>query len=404
MLLSRKHPAQEATHPLTRMTAKYATSLLQTTVSRVHREYTDVFVIGGGPAGLAAAIAARQKGFSVTLADGSEPPIDKACGEGMIPPTRASLESLGVELKPEHGHRFRGASFLNGESQVSADFPEGQGIGIRRTLLHELLIRRAEQCAVKLLWKTPISGIDANTVRLNVGAVRARWIVGADGSRSQVRRWADLDSPVVTGRRLACRRHYRVRPWSDFMEIYWGPRVQAYVTPISSEEVCAVTMGETAADADFDRTLSVLPKLREHLAGAELDSRERGAVSVTQSLARVWRDNVTLVGDASGGVDAITGEGLRLAFQQAHALAEAMQAGDLRQYDRAHRQLARRPLQMGRLLLQLGKFDAIRARTLRLLQNSPELFARLLAVHVGKATPGSAIATGAQLGWQFLAG
>jgi len=391
-------------HPLTSMATTSAIPVRQAAASRPHREYTDVFVIGGGPAGLAAAIAACQKGFSVMVADGSEPPIDKACGEGMMPPTRAALESLGVVLKPEHGYRFPGASFLNGESQVSADFPEGQGVGIRRTLLHGLLIRRAEKCAVKLLWKTPVSEIDANTVRLNAGAVRARWIIGADGSRSQVRRWADLNFPVVSGRRLACRRHYRVRPWSDLMEIYWGPRVQAYVTPISSEEVCAVTMGETAEDADFDRALSVLPTLSEHLAGAELASRERGAVSTTQSLARVWRDNVALVGDASGGVDAITGEGLRLAFEQAHALAKAMQVGDLGEYGQAHRQLARRPLQMGRLLLQLGKFDTIRARTLRLLQNSPELFARVLAVHVGKATPGSAIAAGAQLGWQFLAG
>jgi menaquinone-9 beta-reductase len=42
---------------------------------------TDVFVIGGGPAGLAAAIAARAKGLRVTVADGGVPPIDKPCGE-----------------------------------------------------------------------------------------------------------------------------------------------------------------------------------------------------------------------------------------------------------------------------------------------------------------------------------
>ena len=46
---------------------------------------TDVFAIGGGPAGLAAAIAARRRGFDVTLADSSVPPIDKACGEGVMP-------------------------------------------------------------------------------------------------------------------------------------------------------------------------------------------------------------------------------------------------------------------------------------------------------------------------------
>src|SRR6267378_2491580 len=44
---------------------------------------TEILVIGGGPAGLAAAIAARKKGFEVTVADGAKPPIDKACGEGL---------------------------------------------------------------------------------------------------------------------------------------------------------------------------------------------------------------------------------------------------------------------------------------------------------------------------------
>jgi len=41
---------------------------------------TDVFVVGGGPAGLALAIAARQRGLSVVVADGANPPIDKTCG------------------------------------------------------------------------------------------------------------------------------------------------------------------------------------------------------------------------------------------------------------------------------------------------------------------------------------
>jgi 2-polyprenyl-6-methoxyphenol hydroxylase-like FAD-dependent oxidoreductase len=122
-----------------------------------------------------------------------------------------------------------------------------------------------------------------------------------------------------------------------------------------------------------------------------------------QSLARVWRGNVALVGDASGGVDAITGEGLRLAFRQAFALAGAMKLGDLREYERAHRKLARRPIWMSKVLLQLGRNEGIRWRTLRMLSRNPELFARLLAIHVGQATPGDAVLTGAQLGWQFLA-
>jgi flavin-dependent dehydrogenase len=367
------------------------------------REKADVFVIGGGPAGLAAAIAARRKGFSVTVADGAEPPIDKACGEGLMPETQAALRELGVELPERVGYHFRGIQFVQGAVHVAADLPEGRGIGIRRTLLHELLILEAEKRVVKLLWKTAVTGITSKGVRLQGGAMTAQWIIGADGGGSRVRRWSGLNASVRSSYRIASRRHYRIRPWTEYMEIYWGPREQAYVSPISSEEVCIVVLGESVENVDFARGLEAMPELRERLAGAELCSRERGSVTETHSLRQVWRGNVALVGDASGGVDAITGEGLRLAFRQAIALAEAMESEDLRGYGRVHRRLARRPICMGKLLLQLGRSEGTRLRALRMLSRNPELFARLLAIHMGRARPGEVFVTGAQLGWQFLA-
>jgi len=364
---------------------------------------TDVFVIGGGPAGLAAAIAARQKGFSVTVADGAAPPIDKACGEGMMPETRAALRELGVALPADAGYRFRGIQFVQDGVQVAADFPEGWGIGIRRTLLHECMIEEAEKRGVKLLWKTPVTGIASGGVQLSGGLVSARWIIGADGSGSRVRRWSGLSARVLNSQRMASRRHYRVRPRTEYMEIYWGPSAQAYVTPISNEEVCIVVLSETAEHGDFERALGSLPELEVRLAGAELRGRERGAITAMQSLAKVWRGNVALLGDASGGVDAITGEGLRIAFRQAFALAEAMACGDLREYERAHRELTRRPMCMGKLMLWLGRNAGMRGRALRMLGRNPELFARLLAIHAGKATPGDVVRAGAEAGWQFLA-
>ena len=198
------------------------------------------------------------------------------------------------------------------------------------------------------------------------------------------------------------RRHYRVSPWNEFMEIHWGPRAQAYVTPISGQEVCIVTMAEKAEDAEFEGALEPMPELRERLTGAQLSSRERGAITTMCSLRRVSHGNVALVGDASGGVDAITGEGLRLSFCQANALAEAMRLNDLGQYESAHRKLAQRPMWMGRLMLQLGRHGWLRERAMRAMRNQPEIFARMLAVHVGRTTPGNVVAAAARLGWEFL--
>jgi flavin-dependent dehydrogenase len=368
---------------------------------------TDVFVVGGGPAGLAAAIAARQKGFSVIVADGSAPFIDKSCGEGLMPETLAVLESLGVKFARSAGRSFRGITFVQGNSQVSADFPRGQGIGLRRPMLHEGLVARAEECGVQFLWKTPItaviSGAGIGSVELPERNIRTKWIVGADGQGSRVRRWMGLESSTRVGQRYASRRHYRVKPWSNYMEIHWAGKAQAYVTPIGEQEVCVVLMGETPAHRLFETALNQMPALREKLCGAPLSSRERGAVTAMRTLRRVQKNNVALLGDASGGVDAITGEGLRLAFRQALVLADAMAANDLTQYQLAHRKLARRPMLMGNLMLWLGRNPRIRARALRAMHNNPELFARLLAAHAGDGSPVHLVSAGAQLGLRLLA-
>jgi len=362
----------------------------------------DVFVIGGGPAGLSAAIAARQRGMSVTVADGTEPPIDKACGEGLMPEAIAALGELGVELQPDAGYKIRGIRFLQQETQVGSEFPQGFGVGIRRTILHEWLIARAQECGVRLLWKTPVSAITSAGAQLPGEFVASRWIVGADGSGSRVRRWSGLDAAARQSQRYATRRHYHVRPWTDRVEIYWGHRAQAYVTPIGREEVCIVVMATHAEDANFDSVLRDCPQLKQRVAGAELASRERGAITQMHSLRAVYSGNVALVGDASGGVDAITGEGLRLAFQQAIALADAMERGDLPSYARTHRGLARKPALVGDLLLTLATNDRLRARSLHMLAKRPMLFARLLAVHTGRAALGDLLSAGAHLGWRLL--
>ena len=113
---------------------------------------TDLFVIGGGPAGLAAALAARRRGLEVTLADSSVPPIDKACGEGIMPDGLAAARALGLDLNAEQGHPFRGIRFCDPDAAVEAAFPQGHGLGLRRTALHELMVNQAIDAGVRLAW------------------------------------------------------------------------------------------------------------------------------------------------------------------------------------------------------------------------------------------------------------
>lgn len=364
---------------------------------------TDVIVIGGGPAGLAAAIAARRRGFDVVVADGNRPPIDKPCGEGLMPDSIATLRQLGVEIVAGQGFPFRGIRFVGDNTSVTARFPGGAGVGLRRTILHQKMLDRAADLGVRFLWETPVTGLQAGAVKLAEGnLVAARWIVGADGSQSRVRRWVGLDLPDRKDARFACRGHYAVTPWSDCLEIHWAANAQAYVMPVSQSEVCVVVVSQKP-NQRLHLGLSEFPELARRLRDGGFPRSERGAITMMHRLTRVYRGNVALIGDASGCVDAITGEGLSLSFHQAEALAEALAANDLTRYQEAHRRFSRRPTFMARLLLLLDGRPRLRHRTLRAFADNPDLFARLVAIHVGETSPAHFVTTSALLGWRFLA-
>ncbi|MDQ1409365.1 MAG: hypothetical protein QOJ41_1100 [Acidobacteriaceae bacterium] len=364
---------------------------------------TDVFVIGGGPAGLAAAIAARRRGFHVVVADGNKPPIDKPCGEGLMPDSITALQQLGVEIAPGEGYPLRGIKFLEKEKSASACFPTGPGVGLRRPILHEKMLNHAAALGVQFLWETPITGIRGDGVNLAGGDfVQANWIIGADGGQSRVRRWAGLDSSNKKDCRLAWRAHFAVAPWSNYVEIHWAEKAQAYVTPVSAAEVCVVIVSRSE-NRDILVAVNEFPELASRLGCEPLSRPARGTITTTHRLKRVFRGNVALMGDASGSVDAITGEGLSLSFHQAVALAEAMEKNSLELYQTAHRRFARRPTLMARLLLLLDGRARLRRRTLTVFKNDPEVFARLISVHVGETSPAHFAATGALLGWRFLA-
>jgi flavin-dependent dehydrogenase len=383
----------------------------------------DVFVAGGGPAGLAAAIAARRHGLSVVLADGAVPPIDKSCGEGLMPDGVEALHGLGITIPQREAYPFRGIRFVSDGIQAEAAFPRGPAYGIRRTHLHRIMVDHAAASGVHLLWQTPVTALHPEGAMVAGELVRARWVVGADGSSSRVRAWAKLDRhepdatlsappnpPQNKNLRFGFRRHYRVTPWTDFMELHWGRLCQVYVTPVSHEEVCValvssnpqMRLGPRMPGQQMEDALGEFPELLARFKKAEPASSERGAITVTRRFRRVYRGRTVLVGDASGGVDAITGEGLCLSFRQAALLGESLASGNLARYQKSHRSLMRRPALMARMMLFMAQHPHLRRRAMQVFQSSPRSFAGMLAMHVGAGCTRDYVANGIALGWQLL--
>jgi flavin-dependent dehydrogenase len=366
----------------------------------------DVFVVGGGPAGLATAIAARRHGLSVVLADGAVPPIDKPCGEGLMPDGVEALHQLGVTIPEGEAYPFRGIRFVSDGTKAEAAFPRGTAYGIRRTHLHRVMLDHAAASGVHMLWQAAVTGLHPEGALVAGELVRARWVVGADGTSSRVRGWAKLDqhawdTPQKRNLRFAFRRHYRVAPWTGFMELHWGRDCQVYVTPVSREEVC-LALVSSSPKLRLEDALGEFPELCARLEDAEHASSERGAITVTRRLRRVYRDRSVLVGDASGGVDAITGEGLCLAFRQAALLGDCLASGDLPRYQKGHRTLIRRPVLMAHMMLFMAKHSHLRQRTMQVFQSSPRSFAGMLAMHVGEGSTRDHISNGIALGWELL--
>jgi flavin-dependent dehydrogenase len=337
----------------------------------------DLLIVGGGPAGLAAAIEARMAGLTTTVIERRRPPIDVACGEGLMPGGVSRLLRLGIELPPEEAHLFHGIRYIDGATTAEARFTVGSGLGIRRTALHRALSERARALGADLRWGVSARGFDGEAVASDDGPFCARWLVAADGRLSSLRRWAGIDTVEPARPRFGVRRHYRMAPWTDLVEVYWHDDAEAYVTPVGPETV-GIAVLTRSKPVDFDRLLESFPSLARRLDGARTASRDRGAGPFGQRATAVVRGRLFLLGDAAGSLDPITGEGLSVAFAQAEALSRALTDPSSEDYGAAHRRIMRVPRQLTGLLLFAERRPTLRRLTTRTLAVAPRLFSGIV--------------------------
>jgi flavin-dependent dehydrogenase len=344
-------------------------------------ERADVVVIGGGPTGLAAAIEGAMRGFEVALFEPRPAPIDKACGEGLMPSARTLLSELGVEVdgKPFLGIRYVDA--LDPKRSAEGTFPFGAGIGVRRTRLHHAMHARARELGVRFI-EQRVHDLTEEKNHVFAGEVRAQWAIVADGLHSPLRAKLGLALPPRRRPRFGVRRHLEVPPASAHVEVHFAAGCEAYVTPVDERTVGVAFL--YAPPARWDELAKRFPHLHERLRGAPIRSEDRGAGPFEQRVRARTRGRILLAGDAAGYLDPLTGEGVALGIATARAAIRAIRRETPDEYERDWRRLTRTHFALTSLLLDLSRNRSTQKGTIEVLSRAPWVFDRILG-HLGGA-------------------
>ncbi len=381
-------------------------------------EEVDVLIMGAGPAGLTAGIVLAQHGLRTLVCEQRHFPVDKACGEGVMPTGLAHLDQLGIKkhLAAGEAHPFIGIRYHSPGGRIAAAlFAEGSGWGIRRTVLSTALLQRAKELDhLEIRDGTRADPLErtANHVAVKIGDERVltRLLIGADGLNSRVRRWAGLEGRSPPLQRWGARQHFGIAPWSEYVEVYWSDGIEAYLTPCGNQQVGVAFLWDRAryqnvrgGEALFSSLVQAFPELQARLDGAFSCDMPRAIGPLYRVATTPVGDGVLLIGDAAGYLDAITGEGISLATAQALSLEKTVvpilrkhngcrvvpSARDLFAYARAYRSIVRPYYQVTRLVLFLSRHPVLAERVIRALRQQPDVFQHMLSANMGLTSPWS---------------
>jgi flavin-dependent dehydrogenase len=327
----------------------------------------DLLVAGGGPAGLATAILGARAGLEVVVVERRPGVVDKACGEGLMPHAVALLSELGVASQ---GKPFRGITYDDGRHRVTGRFRGGAGRGVRRTALHGALLDAATAAGVRIEHgEVGVVSQDVTSVYCN--GFQARYLAAADGLHSPIRAALGLARPSGGQRRWGIRRHHVMEPWSDCVEVYWADDAEAYVTPVADDCIGIAIL--TSRRGGFDAHIAGFPMLQERVRG-QAHGPDRAAGPLRQKVSRRGAGRVMLVGDAAGYVDALTGEGLGIAFGAAKLVVDCVVSDRPQDYDRRWRQMSRRYRWLTAGVLHASTARVVRPRIVPAAARFPAVF------------------------------
>jgi flavin-dependent dehydrogenase len=291
----------------------------------------DIAIIGAGPAGsvLAALLAAR--GRSVALIDRDAFPRDKLCGEFLSYDALPLIEQLGVDVAAHGAPAIEHCRVIGSRRTYAFDFPR-PARGVSRLLLDDLLFRAAVARGALAMDGRTAAALARNEVTLADGSrVRAHAIAGAWG------RWGRFDQQLARAfvrdrahRNFGFKRHYRAAAaGGGAIELHAFRRGYLGVNEVEGgTNVCGLvhasrlTQHKGRWDTFVERLREEQPRLDAMYAA--LEPAQEGFLSSEPVIFRARsavEEGIFMVGDASGVLDPLTGNGMAMAIQSAYLAA-----------------------------------------------------------------------------------
>jgi flavin-dependent dehydrogenase len=299
-------------------------------------DHFDIAVIGAGPAGSCAAIAAARAGARVVLVDRGIMPRAKVCGCCLAASGVEALHAAGAGDALAGAVPLRAIRVASGARAMT--LARAAGVAIGREELDTRLVDIARCAGVEVRLETSARVSRDSTVRLTHGTristLRARTVIVADGLQGSA-----LDDVPGFEWRITARSMMgfgATLPATaldcPFGEIHMHVGRDGYigVVRLSSGEL---DVAAAIAPAAIKRVGTVAACARKLLAHAPHDAqaveraRWRGTPQLTRRRIRVAAPGILVVGDAAGYIEPFTGEGM------SWAIATGLAAGELAAQD-----------------------------------------------------------------------